>query len=52
MADPKRDRETTDKDSPRRPDEGTRRETERKGEVNPAPHKKGDPGTSRESRQM
>ena len=52
MADPKRGRETTDKSGPRRQDEGTRRETERKGEVNPTPHKKGDTETSRESRQM
>lgn len=52
MADPKQGRDTTDKTEPRREDEGTRRETERKGEANPASHKKGDTGTSRESRQM
>jgi hypothetical protein len=52
MADPKRGQEKKEKGGPRRPDEGTRRETERKAERNPLPHEKGDTRTTRESRQM
>ncbi|CAN5882737.1 hypothetical protein BH20GEM1_BH20GEM1_19870 [soil metagenome] len=52
MADPKRGNDTSEKDSPRRQDEGTRRETERKGETNPLPPEKGDTRTGQESRKM
>ena len=54
MADPKRGRDKDETVLPRREDEGTRRETDRQGARNPAPHEKGDAGSrsGREVRQM
>jgi hypothetical protein len=51
MTDPKRNQGTTEKGS-RQMDERTTRDTERKVERNPEPHKKGDPGRGREGQQV
>ncbi len=48
MADPKRDRDTSEKLLPRREDEGARRETDRQGARKPAHHEKGHAGNGSE----